>query len=147
MMKGRQAGCQLLVFLNQSLSVNTISPGKPDQTGECVSSQSQIYEVHLSSIFPIDQSVSLSENYDNFDICKPYTPNEIPTNDSAVDLVSEAVLFARSIIELVIAEVGEVEDFRELVTETELDLGVGEDWDRMEDGLDDVAATELDLRL
>ena len=56
-------------------------------------------------------------------------------------------MFARSIIELVIAEVGEVEDFRELVTETELDLGVGEDWDRMEDGLDDVAATEFDLRL
>ena len=56
-------------------------------------------------------------------------------------------MFARSIIELVIAEVGEVEDFRGLVTETELDLGVGEDWDRMEDGLDDVAATEFDLRL
>ena len=62
-------------------------------------------------------------------------------------MVSDAVLFARSIIELVIAEVGEVEDFTELVTETELDLGLGEDWDRMEDGRDDVAATELDLRL
>ena len=56
-------------------------------------------------------------------------------------------MFARSIIELVIAEVGQVEDFTELVTETELDLGLGEDWDRMEDGRDNVAATELDLRL
>lgn len=82
--------------------------------------------------------------------CTCFSSTEVFTfspNDSAVDLVSDAVLFARSIIELVIAEVGQVEDLTELVTETELDLGVGEDWDRMEDGRDDVAATELDLRL
>ena len=78
-----------------------------------------------------------------------HTPNEIPTNDSAVVLVREAVLFARSIIELVMTEVGEGEKevFRELVTETELDLEEGEYWDRMEEGRDDVAATEFDLRL
>ena len=74
-----------------------------------------------------------------------HTPNEIPTNDSAVDFVSEAVLLARSIMELVRAEVGEV--FRELAAEMELDLGDGEYWDRMEDGREDVAAMELDLRL
>ena len=120
--------------------MNTIYPGKPDQTAECASSEHQIYEVHLSSIFLIDQSVSLSD-----DICKPNTPNEIPTNDSAVDFVSEAVLLARSIMELVMVVVGEV--FRELVTESELDLGEGEYWDRREDGSEDVAATEFDLRL
>ena len=122
--------------------MNTIYPGKPDQTAECASSEHQIYEVHLSSIFLIDQGVSLSDNYD---ICKHtfHTPNEIPTNDSAVDFVSEAVLLARSIMELVRAEAGEV--FR--VTEMELDLGEGEYWDRMEDGREDVAAMEFDLRL
>ena len=57
----------------------------------------------------------------------------------------EAVLFARSIIELVMTEVGEGE--KELVTETELDLEEGEHWDRIEAGRDDVAATEFDLRL
>ena len=70
-----------------------------------------------------------------------------PTNDSAVDFVSEAVLLARSIIELVMAEMGAGEVFRELAAEMELDLGEGEYWDRMEDGRDDVAATEFDLRL
>ena len=126
--------------------MNTIYPGKPDQTAECASSEHQIYEVHLSSIFLIDQGVSLSDNYD---ICKHtfHTPNEIPTNDSAVDFVSEAVLLARSIMELVRDEVGVGEVFRELVTEMELDLGEGEYWDRMEDGREDVAAMELDLRL
>lgn len=68
-------------------------------------------------------------------------------NDSAVDFVSEAVLLARSIMELVRAEVGVGEVFRELVTEMELDLGEGEYWDRMEDGREDVAAMEFDLRL
>ena len=48
-------------------------------------------------------------------------------------------------MELVRAEVGEV--FRELAAEMELDLGDGEYWDRMEDGREDVAAMELDLRL
>ena len=75
------------------------------------------------------------------------TPNEIPTNDSAVDFVSEAVLLARSIMELVRAEVGVGEVFRELVTEMEVDLEDGEYWDRIEDGREDVAAMELDLRL
>ena len=58
-------------------------------------------------------------------------------------------MFARSIIELVMTEVGEgeKEGFGELVTETELDLEEGEYWDRMEEGRDDVAATEFDLRL
>ena len=58
-------------------------------------------------------------------------------------------MFTRSIIELVMAEVGEgeKEDLKELVTETELDLEEGEHWDRMEEGRDDVAATEFDLRL
>ena len=74
-----------------------------------------------------------------------HTPNEVPTKDSAVVLVREAVLFARSIIELVMTEVGEGE--KELVTETELDLEEGEHWDRIEAGRDDVAATEFDLSL
>ena len=58
-------------------------------------------------------------------------------------------MFTRSIIELVMAEVGEgeKEDLKELVTETELDLEEGEHWDRTEEGRDDVAATEFDLRL
>mgnify|MGYP006864024408 CR=1 FL=1 len=73
-----------------------------------------------------------------------HTPNEVPTKDSAVVLVREAVLFARSIIELVMTEVGEGE---KEVTEMELDLEEGEHWDRMEEGRDDVAATEFDLRL
>ena len=83
-------------------------------------------------------------------MCSPtlvfHTSNEIPTNESAVDLVSEAVLLARSIM----AEVGEVEEvLRELVTKTELDLweGEGEDWATIEEGRGDVAATEFDLRL
>lgn len=54
-------------------------------------------------------------------------------------------MFARSIIELVMTEVGEGE--KELVTETELDLEEGEHWDRIEAGRDDVAATEFDLSL
>ena len=53
-------------------------------------------------------------------------------------------MFARSIIELVMTEVGEGE---KEVTEMELDLEEGEHWDRMEEGRDDVAATEFDLRL
>ena len=58
-------------------------------------------------------------------------------------------MFARSIIELVMTEVGEGEKevLKELVTETELDLEEGEHWDRIEEGRDDVAATEFDLRL
>ena len=109
------------------------------------SSEPQIYEDHLSSVFLIHHRVSLS---DNKDMCSPtlvfHTSNEIPTNESAVDLVSEAVLLARSIM----AEVGEVEEvLRELVTKTELDLGEGEDWARIEEGRGDVAATEFDLRL
>ena len=57
----------------------------------------------------------------------------------------EAVLFARSIIELVMGEVEEA--FRGLVTEMEFDLGEGEDWARMEEDREDVTVMEFDLRL
>ena len=58
----------------------------------------------------------------------------------------EAVLFARSIIELVMGEVEE-EAFRGLVTEMEFDLGEGEDWARIEEDREDVTVMEFDLRL
>ena len=70
----------------------------------------------------------------------------IHTNNAAVDFVREAVLFARSIIELVMGEVEE-EAFRGLVTEMEFDLGEGEDWARMEEDREDVTVMEFDLRL
>ena len=70
----------------------------------------------------------------------------IHTNDAAVDFVREAVLFARSIIELVMGEVEE-EAFRGLVTEMEFDLGEGEDWARIEEDREDVTVMEFDLRL
>ena len=69
----------------------------------------------------------------------------IHTNDAAVDFVREAVLFARSIIELVMGEVEEA--FRGLVTEMEFDLGEGEDWARIEEDREDVTVMEFDLRL
>ena len=69
----------------------------------------------------------------------------IHTNDAAVDFVREAVLFARSIIELVMGEVEEA--FRGLVTEIEFDLGDGEDWARIEEDREDVTVMEFDLRL